>query len=175
MSSAERNPSPKNKQLDPIALFREEYAAALADAEVSAQHTATEGWQRLYASRRKADRDARRAVADSLRNLADRLEVRPLEEDEVKEFAQVKAAYVEADDNAAGFTNRTVFPVREPVNRCDALVTDHLFKATSEEERTPLHSMGLEESMRMAIASVPRPRWDDDLGRVEIVPPSAHE
>lgn len=170
--SAMPDPSPKNMHRDLITRFKEEYATAILEAEVSAQHTSTEGWQRLYANQRKAERDERRRIAQDMRNVADRLESVGLDEDGEKEIGECKKASAALRDRAYAFETQTVNPVREPVDRCDKIINEARQAARVEEERTPLVNIGLEDLMKDAIAAVRRPRWDADLGRVVFSDPS---
>lgn len=161
--------SPQNKRLDPVSKFREEYATALHDAEVSAEHTATEGWANVYAGQRKTEREGRRALADALRNVADRLEVRELDEDEIKEIGEAKKACAELADRSAAFEQQAVSPVREPVERCQRIIDEAVSLARMEEERHPLVQTGLTHLMEAAVAEIRRPKWEGEAGRVVIV------
>lgn len=170
--SAERNPDrlPDNAQRDLIQRFNEEYSTAMLDVEVSARHTETEGWQNLYANQRKLERERRRKLADDLRNISDRLELRQLVDEEIKEIADIKKAIGEDNDSNADFDSSTVDPVRRPVDHCNDIVNQALNAAKSDEERTPLINVGLEHMMKLAVAKFPTARWQQDRGIVEIVP-----
>lgn len=164
------DPSPRNKHRDLITRFREEYATALHEADVSRQHTGTEGWQKLYAAQRKSERESRRELAGTLKRSAEQMEAIGLSEDGEKELAAVKKQSESLRERVEHFDLQAIQPVRDPVERCRKLMDEARRAARAEEERTPLVNAGLEELMKDAIAGVDKPRWDDESGRVEILP-----
>jgi hypothetical protein len=93
-ASPQRRPDNSNKPVDPIVTFREKYAEALISAVVSAEHTATEGWGKLYLGHQQAQRDRRRDMAKELKTLAVTLEDSGFTEDDEKALAEIKKASV---------------------------------------------------------------------------------
>lgn len=148
--------------------FQEAYAEALAEAQVSQEHTRTEGWQELYGAHRKADAAARRAIAASLRETADMVESRHLSEDEEKAAKDSLKQLIELHTDAEVFTRKTVEPVRQCVDRCSMVIADAKAAAERAESSAPLTSRGVGERIRAAIAEAPVVRWDADRGMVVI-------
>jgi hypothetical protein len=163
---------PANKQRDPITRFKDDYFVALADAHVSAEHTATEGWKRLFNQHRDENRKARADVSSRLHELADTLEGYGLSTEDEKEIGNLKNSVVALRESDEVFEKQTIQPVRDPVEMCDRVINEAMVSARREENLAPLHNSGLEELMRMAVASVARPRWDNEVGVVVVAEPT---
>jgi hypothetical protein len=161
-----------NRRRDPITLFRERYAEALAEVRVSVAHTETEGWQKLYAGFRKEEQERRRKQCGELKRLAGLMEDAGLSEDDEKELAAVKKASESIREAREAFEARTITPVRKPVAECERVMDEARNMARREESSAPLHNTGLEKLMKLAISEVEKPRWDNETGRVLIMPPS---
>ena len=162
-----------NRHRDAVTRFRQDYSDALEVAVVSAEHTATEGWQKLYASHHEDLRVQRRLAAVKIRELADELEDAGLTDTEAKELAEAKKVVELLNERAAYFENRTVAPVAKPVHQCAAIIETYLSLARREEAEAPLLQSGLEELMRQAISEQPRPTFDADTGVVSIAESAA--
>lgn len=166
--SAEEVPSLPPSNRDLVSRFREEYEAALIDAKISADHTATEGWQRLYAAERDRQIEYRRNLAQTLRNVADRAEARGLSEEEDKEISEAKKSSADIRDRHEIFERETIDPVREAVRTCDRIIDEVKSQAYRDEHDAPLVNVGMVEIVKMEIAKHPRPRWNEDKGQVLI-------
>lgn len=164
-------PSPRNKRRGLIEEFTEKYAAALTEAEISAAHTSTEGWKRLYAGFRNQQRETRRELAKELKHLSTRMEDVGLSDDEEKTLGGIKKSSEDVNDAKTRFELNTVEPVRRPMVDCENLITEVMYTAQRRESEAPLVEVGLVETVKMAVADLPRPRWNEDEGRLEIVKP----
>lgn len=164
--SAEKSEIPANKQLDLIERFNAEYEAAMIDARRSAEHTATEGWLDLYRMRRESYQADRRRQAERLRALADTLESAGLDEDGEKAIGEVKKECCEMREAMDHWRLLTVGPVREPVDRLEAIIRQARAQAHRDEADAPLVNVGLVELMNMAIKEVHKATWNDETGRV---------
>lgn len=169
MSLPEESPSPSNKRRDIITRFKEEYATALAEAEISEAMTASEGWLRLYAGHVRLDRERRRDFSLELKNIADQLEQVALSEDGIKQLADVKKQIVEHGEQCDAFDRHTVLPVRLPVENCEKIIEQAKHAADRDESAAPLVNIGICELMKEAISAVRRAKWDNDSGQVVIV------
>lgn len=174
MGQAQRQPDdvPTNKREDVVVRARREYADALHRAEISATHTATDGWQQLYTGFRLAQREARRKLADDLRQVADTIEAGNLSEDGEKRIGDLKKAAIDLRETAAVFDAKTVQPVKDPVEECRRIMADANTAAQNDEARTPLVNIGLAETMLMESRTWDVPTWDADTGRVNIIAPT---
>lgn len=171
MSEPAPKPSP-NQNRDLVTRFRDEYTAALVDARVSVEHTATEGWRKIYADERNREILRRHNLSQTLRNIADRLETRGLSEEEEKEISDAKKASVEIRDSHQVFMFEIVEAVKEPVRICDQIIDDAKSQAHRDERDAPLVNVGLTEIMEMEIVKHPRPRWNGETGQVTIEQPA---
>lgn len=169
MSAApQRRPDNSKQPIDPIVVFREKYADALAGAVVSAEHTATEGWAKLYLGHQQAHRERRRDMAKELKALAVTLEDSGFTEDEEKALAEIKKASASLRESGQVFETDTIGPVREPALICDRLRNEAMNEAARIEHDAPMLNMGLEHTMQMEVAGVDKPRWDAATGRIMI-------
>lgn len=148
--------------------FREAYDEALAEARISAEHTATQGWQSLYAEQRKADRKERRRMAVDLKDLADRLEQRGWTVEDEKALGDLRKAAIEARERADVFDRETVEPVKRCVERCNRVIEDAKIAADRAESSAPLTSRGVADRIRDAIASVASVSWNAEKGLVVV-------
>jgi hypothetical protein len=173
MESAERVPSPGKSNKDIIARFRDEYNAALADAEVSANHTVTEGWRRMYSDRRQKSRAKRAEAAKRLRFLVDRLEDFGWMEEDEKSTKDIVKESTELRATEDAWQREVVDRVCEPIGRCDKIRIDYENQAHREEQLAPLHNIGLEQMMKSETRKQRRPRFDHETGQVFIDEPHA--
>lgn len=163
------NPAPESKSnKDLIQRFREEYKAALEDARVSAKHTETEGWQRLYAEHRKAGREKRRELAGRLGTLGKAMEDFGLTEEGEKDLKTVAKESETLRASNEVFETETVERVCAAVRACERIIEAYRNEAVRQESNAPLHNVGLEHLMREEIAKVAKPRWDSETGTVKI-------
>jgi hypothetical protein len=163
----------KPERLGLVEKFERDYAEALAAAHVSAEHTATEGWQALYREHRRQQREAARRHADSLRAYAEELQMAGSTEAMEKALNETKKALEALREAGAMFDRQTVEPVRKCVDDCDRVVRDAVSAAANEEERTPLINRGIEDEMKAAVARADRAKWDHETGIVRIEPARA--
>lgn len=171
MGQAEKNPTPANKHRDIVVKFTEAYEQAIVEAEVSREHTATEGWRKLYTDHRRASEANRRGIAKNLRQLADIIEQVGSTEDTEKEIGEAKKEANAARVADESFEAQVVYPVRNCVHNCEAVIDTYVSAARREEAESPLHNTGLEYVMRDAISKQPRASWDAETGMVTITPP----
>lgn len=167
------NPAPGPSNKDIVLRFREHYSAALADAAVSAEHTATEGWQKLYSGHKRASKDHRREWAKRLKNAATRLEDFGWSEDDEKGVKDLVKEAAELRENEEGWQVQVVDPVTAPVSACERICIEHINEAARIEADSPLHSIGLVETMRLEVAKQPKPVWNADAGTVTLIEPRA--
>ena len=161
------NPSP-NQYRDLIEKFNSEYAAALGEARISAEHTATPGWQKVYAQQRDQARQRRRDLAKRLGALATMLEDFGLTEDGEKAVKDVAKESAELRETNAAFSHECVERICAPVGACERIIDLYRAEAARNESAAPLINIGLEELMRDAISKVARPSFDDETGAVVI-------
>jgi hypothetical protein len=163
----EPNPDPT-----PVEKFREKYVAALAEAQVSAEHTGTEGWQHLYTGFMKSDRESRRELASRLKSYALQLEMTGLTEEDEKSLNEIKKDAAELREHREVFEAKTVEPVKACVDVCNKVLADARQWARLEQERAPLTARNVVEEFDREIKRHPLATWDDETGRVQIVRPS---
>lgn len=175
MSSAERNPQdrPANAKTDIIMDFRSEYLGALADAQVQAEHTKTEGWRHLFSEHRKKLKDGRATLAKQIRMLAGVLDQFGWSEDEEKSVKDIVKESAQLRGTDMVFDSEVIARVQKPVTTCEKIARDYMSKAEGMERDAPLHNVGLAELMRLEVKKHPKPVWRPDDGMVEIVPPAA--
>lgn len=148
--------------------FRKKYAEALADAQVSADHTAQAGWQNLYTMHRSNVQKERKALASQLRGHADVLERGQLSEEGEKWIGEVKKDAAALRTSVVAFERQTIEPVRAPVYRCETVIEDARRTARDAEGQAPLQARGLIAEMDEAINAVAKVRFDEETGVVEI-------
>jgi hypothetical protein len=162
--SALPNEMPQNAKVDPVTRFKSAYRLALAEAQVSIDHTATEGWQRLYADHFKLLRDRRQEIAGQLRVLADQMERRGLTDDDEKALGDIKKASIELNAAHEHFLRQAVDPVKAPITACQDMLVEAMNEARRIEEREPMLNVGLVELMREAVAVAQKVVWSDENG-----------
>lgn len=168
--SEQSSPTPApNQKRDIVRKFHDDYNEALADVKIAVEHTATAGWQRIYAGHKLRLLEERCVLAKQLAAHAQSLEDFGLSEDAEKAVKDIAKASAELRDSEAGFRQQVVEPIIEPVLRCDKIVSDYRNQAARDERDSPLHNIGIEEIMRTATSSVPKPKWNDEKGTVEII------
>src|SRR5512146_2018996 len=114
MASAEPKPAPDNANRDLVTRFRDDYSSALAEARISAEHTATEGWQGLYGGFQRHQRERRRNLAGWLRTIAEQLEKGGLTDEDEKAAKDTIKDVQALREDAEAFDRQTVSPVRKP-------------------------------------------------------------
>lgn len=149
-----------------IERFRTAYAPALADAEVSAEHTQTEGWQRLYGTHRESGRAKRREIAKRLRRLATQLEDFGWSEEDEKSVKDAAKESAELTAEDAVFDREAVDRVRAPVQKCERIVREFVGEAERVERDAPLHAKGTTDALKSEIATHRHPDWSDETGMV---------
>lgn len=163
--------TPSNKKSDPVSRFRESYANALADAEVQATHTKTEGWQRLYANFHRENRDKLASVSKRFRHFADTLELAGTHEELEKEVGEMKKELTSIRTEKTAFEENTTRPVKQCALDCQQIITEAISTARRQEQDAPLVNVGLEHLMRDAVAAVPKVSFDNESGVVTITDP----
>lgn len=170
---AEKAPRPADNSNDLIGKFRADYGIVLQEARVSAEHTATFGWQGLYAARKRKDRDSRRNLAESLKAKAELLETVGWSEDDEKAVKDIAKSSLEMREAETVFERTVVDRVAQPVFECDRIRREYRNRAANEERSAPLHNVGLEALTEAEIARQPTPIFNRETGVVEIKEPSA--
>lgn len=168
MAAATEKTAPAKKHGAFIDRFREAYEATLATARLSAEHTATEGWQTLYSDYRKSVQARRKQLAKDMRSIADTLEKYGLDDEDEKRIGEIKKQCAELREEQAVFTAKTVNPVRDPVNECDKLIETTRYDANRAESESPLTHRGIVEIFKAELGRLSRATWDDETGRVLI-------
>jgi hypothetical protein len=160
-------PAPNAKR-DLITKFKDEYSAALADSKLSAEHTKTAGWKRLYEQHQQQSWDTRRDMAKTLKTCAQTLEDFGLNEDGEKMVKDTMKASAELRERVAAFQSQVIDRICEPVKACERIIEQYMNEARRQESDAPLHNVGLEHLMRDAVAKVAKPKWDADSGTVVV-------
>lgn len=170
--SAQPQKRPSNSAPDPVVTFRERYAEAMAGVRISAEHTATEGWHRLYHGQRQENLERRRELAKEMKATALRLEDMGLSEEDEKSIGELKKSVTAIREAFETFDQQTISPVRQPVRDCDRIRSEAMAEARRIEAEAPMINIGMEELMRVEVAKVDKPRWDNETGRVLIDVPN---
>jgi hypothetical protein len=168
MGEAQRNPEP-NKEPKEVRDFRSAYEAALDKARVSAEHTATEGWQNLYLTHREMVSKTLAELHNDLSKLAKTIASRLLQPDEERILTDTKRALVSLRETDEAFQRLVVDPVISPVRECDQAINDALAAADIAERTNPLYAKNLREIMETVIGTMPRVKFMVKSGRLEIV------
>lgn len=163
----------KDEAADPrehetIKQMRSEAEAIIEDIRVAAAHTATEGWQALYAGNRKKKKDRQSEIGKSLHSLADRIVTHGWDEDDEKAVKALVKESLELRETHAAFNTETVYPVMDSVSRLSACVSNWQSQAERVEKNAPLHTRGLADAMAEAIKALPNAKWDPSTGVVTI-------
>jgi hypothetical protein len=158
-------------EFESVTKFVRDYEDALAEARISAEHTATEGWQALYAGHRKAMETRRLELADSIRLLADEIEKYGPNPDIEKAIGNAKKLAEDIRETDQKFQETTVAPVRRCVEVAAKVIADATTAARNEERQTPLINNGLADAMQAAVSQVYRVTFDTDRGVVALVAP----
>lgn len=157
-----------NQREDLVARTRRLYLEAFEDVRVSAVHTATEGWGRVYQGHLSEVKQRRLAVAKVLSAQAETMDVRLLVEDEEKEVKDAIKQNVELRDFETQWEKQVLRPITEPVTRCKEIIENSRAAADREERNAPLVNVGLCQILDDMIATLPRAEWEERTGRVKI-------
>lgn len=142
--------------------------SAIADARVSAEHTGTAGWQKLYGEHKRKGRETRARIADEMRSHASQLTQSGWSEDTEKEVKGCAKESAELRAAEEAFYRETVSPVVGPVNRLQTLLDNYRDQARGVEASSPLFSGELMKAMNAAILKLPRVSWDEKAGVVTV-------
>jgi len=137
---------------------------ATEKSRVSAAHTATTGWQKLYAAHRQSVKKVRDSLADRLIAAARLFESGEADETTEKEIGAIKADAVALRDRCETFDDETVQPVREPFTKVTNLIDEAIRSAESEARASGMFAKDLAAKMRNAIAQPPKVTWDEKTG-----------
>lgn len=148
--------------------FREQYAAALQHAHVSEEHTATQGWQDLYAANRDKIRKAQDALCDGLETLVNVLRQRLLAEDEEKNLGELKKSLGSLRESDEAFQRNVIEPIIAPMDECNTVIQTARSAARESERNAPLHTRGLSEAMETVIDTMPRVKFIVASGRLVV-------
>ena len=148
--------------------FREHYNEALTHARVSAEHTATQGWQDLYGQQRESVRKEMDAVCDALAATVAVLRQRMLTEEEEKSLGDLKKALTERRESDEAFQRQVIDPITAPMVECHAVIESARAAARDAERNAPLHVRGLVESMETVIDTMPRVKFIVASGRLVV-------
>lgn len=165
------DPLPPNARRDTVTQFRVAYGTALDEARVSEAHTATLGWQALYAHQRLEASKARLKLVTGIRAAAEDIELVGPNEVNEKTLKELAKSALELRERCEHFDVTTITPVRDAARKCEEIITLYREQASREELAAPLHDAGLVDLMRMAIDEMPRVRWDEQSGRVHVMEP----
>lgn len=160
--------TPKVEAKDVVSRFVEDYARAMREAEVSQEHTATAGWQHLYAEARKGQQEEQRRLCKELESAAYQLGMIGPTEDNEKAVGEIKKSMAALRERIDGFELHTVAPVRAPVDHCKNVIQQYASLARRQQDDAPLHQSGLTDRMAKAIADASKVDWNEENGRVEI-------
>jgi hypothetical protein len=166
--SEQPKPNGKPKEPEEIAKFRRDYADAMTHAQISAEHTATEGWMNLYGSHQESVGKARKDLSDRLNKILEPLRLRHLTEDEEKELAEIKKEAVSLREDDEAFQRQTVSPVIAPMLECNAVIESARSAARAAEREFGLGNKGLSEAMETVIETMPRVRFLTSSGRLMV-------
>lgn len=161
-----------NKKKDVIVRFRDAYGPALADARVSAEHTATLGFQKLVGDHMEDMKARRRAIAASLHKIATWIEDYGPDDGVEKDIQDEKKLVVELVAESSTFFAQVLKPIQAPVEECERIITNHMNEAERDERSAPLHNAGLVELLKDEIALVPKAMYDRDKHLVIIKEPA---
>ena len=167
MAVAKPNPEP-DKEPKEIRDFRERYAEALVAARVSAEHTATQGWQDLYGAHRESTKKQQDSLADSLESSVAVLRQRMLTEDEEKAIGEIKKSLTELRDADEAFQRQVIDPVTAPMIACNEVIERARAAAREAQRDAPLHVRGLVEAMETVIDTMPRIKFIVASGRLVV-------
>ncbi len=162
------DPAPEPQEPKEIRDFRERYHEALNHARVSAEHTATQGWQDLYTGHVEEVRKARDSQADSLESCVSALRQRLLTEVEEKACKASVAALTEIRANDDAFQRQVIDPIIQPMVECNAVIESARATARNAQREFPLHVRGLVESMETVIDTMPRVKFIVASGRLVV-------
>lgn len=167
MSQAKPVPDP-NQEPKEIRDFRERYAEALVAARISAEHTATQGWQDLYGAHRETTKKRQDDLADSLQSTMEVLRQRMLTEDEEKALADIKKSLTELRTADEAFQRQVIDPVTSPMIACNEVIERARAAAREAQRDAPLHVRGLVEAMETVIDTMPRIKFIVASGKLVV-------
>lgn len=164
--NAQPNPEPSEPR--EITQFRSKYAEALQAAEVSAEHTATQGWQDLYGAHQLKIQKNRADLADRTGKLTEVMRMRFLDKDEEKAIGEIKSELAELRESDESFRRQVIDPIIAPMRECERVMEEARAIVRKAEHETPLHTRGLIESMETVIDTVPRVKFVMASGRLVV-------
>lgn len=168
MGRPDKRESFDNQREDLVARTRRKYMEAFEDAQISAEHTSTEGWARVYQGHQAEVKQRRLGIAKVLAAQAETMDVRLLVEDEEKEVKDAIKQNVELRDFEAQWEKQVLRPITEPVKRCEDIIENARAAADREERNAPLVNIGLCDVLEHMIQGLPKAEWDERSGRVKV-------
>lgn len=114
-----RDNNPIDRRRDLVTTFRDEYAMALDEARVSAAHTATDGWKRLYGAHQAACLDKRRDLSKQIKIHANTLEIVGWSEEDEKAVKDLAKDSATLRDTIAAFDRAVTERVTASVRGCE--------------------------------------------------------
>ena len=172
---SEEQPQSTPAPNDLVQEFIDKYDEQLDKARVSAEHTATAGWQTWYAGyRAQLHRDIGR-MRDRLEEARNALDDNMLDEDVVR---HVRDAMKELKDICAraDYINSAVLdPIVAPARRCEKLIDEYASKAIARKDRQPLVEADVVRRMNEAAAGVETVTFSEPTGIVSINPPARQQ
>lgn len=157
-----------NQREDLVRRTERRYLEAFEDVRVSVEHTATEGWQRLYQGHQSELKAQRLAIGKVMAGQAETLDVRLMVEDEEKEAKDAVKQNAELRAFEAAWEKQVLRPITEPVTRCADILENARAAADREERNAPLVNIGLCDVLEQMIQRLPKATWDDRSGRVTV-------
>lgn len=172
----EEKPLPaKQRGIQEAANFTKKYEEALEAARISAEHTATEGWQALYGEHRQAIEKRRKSAGERLREAASEIERGGMSEDLGKVIAEMKKTYEAICDDVIAFQRQVLEPIKQPMHRCHEIIEQARREARGLESASPLISKGVLETVEKAIRAVHKVKFDEESGMLLIKPDDEKE
>ncbi len=148
--------------------FREEYAEAFAQAVIQAEHTATDGWQRLVAGFRDGQKAGNKSLNETLKAIAKQvLDYGVMEPDE-KAIGEAKKTANALRVSAECFDADVITPVRDVAQEPGKVIERFARTARQTEDNQPLLANGIVADMAAAIGEVAKVEWDDETAVVKI-------
>lgn len=145
----------------------------IRDVRIAAETTGTEGWQRLYQTRKKSAKAKREAIAKRMHEYADQLEDLGWSDDDEKGVKTLAKDHTALREDETAFDLTVARPVYEAVHRLERHYASFRTTAGDFERNAPLTSDGLVEAMELAITAMPSAVWDDSAGVVRLTEGSA--
>lgn len=152
-----------------IEKFEKQHAKLIEKCRISAEHTATAGWKKLYGDHQESVKKAAESLANRLASLSRSVRDGQLDKEVAKALSDAKKDLEALAERQDSFDTETVKPVRDPVDKVRDLVLEAeraaSFQSSDEGMFAP---RDLVSKMRNAIAGWPSATWDAATGTVTV-------